>query len=142
MKAIEKLKPGAGQQTHILAAALIWTAVGTGLLVFGARPLLAEYGYPMLAAALLVGTLKGYFVLQRSAGKNIVRIRAFKQVTCLGAVFSVKMWIMVLVMAGSGRWLRLSSGISPGLIGFLYTAVGWALLFSSRLLWREWGKNS
>ncbi len=136
-----KFKPGAGQQTHLLAAALIWSLVGTGLLIFGIILLLGEYGYLLLASALLIGSLKGYFVLQRSAEKNISRIRGFTEKTCLGAVFSAKMWVLVLVMAGSGRWLRLSSGISPGLIGFLYTAVGWALLFSSRLFWREWHKG-
>ena len=141
MKVIKKLKPGAGQRTHLITAALIWSIVGTGLLIFGIRLLLSEYSYFMLAAALVAGTLKGYFVLQRSAEKNITRIHSFTEATCLGAVFSAKMWVLVLIMAGSGRWLRLSSGVSPGLIGFLYTAVGWALLFSSRILWQEWGKK-
>jgi hypothetical protein len=141
VKAIKELKPGAGQQTHLITAALIWSVVGTGLLIFGIRMLLCEFSYFMLAAALVAGTLKGYFVLQRSAEKNIARIRGFTGATCLGAVFSAKMWVLVLIMAGSGRWLRLSSGVSPGLIGFLYAAVGWALLFSSRLLWQEWSKK-
>ncbi len=141
LKAIEKFKPGASQQAHLLTAALIWSIVGTGLLIFGSRLLLTEYSYPILAAALLVGTLKAVFVLQRSAVKNIARIKSFTQSTCLGAVFSAKMWVLVLIMAGSGRWLRLSSGVSAGLVGFLYTAVGWALLFSSHILWQEWKKG-
>ena len=141
VNAIQKFKPGAGQQTHLLTAALIWSVVGTGLLIFGARLLLAEYSYPVLVAALLAGTVKAIFVLQRSAEKNIARIRSFTEATCLGAVFSAKMWVLVLIMIASGRWFRMSSGVSAGIVGFLYTAVGWALIFASRLLWQEWSRG-
>jgi hypothetical protein len=36
-----------------------------------------------------------------------------------------------------GRLLR-NSSVPPLLVSVIYGAVGWALLFSSRLIWQEW----
>jgi len=132
-----KYKPGVKVRTHYFLAAMIWSLVGLGLLGRGFLFLHQSGQYAVLLVALVLGTLKAIFVLQRSAGKNIERIGQFQGRTCFGAVFSFKAWSLVLLMVLLGRWLR-SSGCPPVYIGLLYAAVGWALLFSSRVIWLEW----
>ncbi|MEA3547135.1 MAG: hypothetical protein U9R66_05670 [Thermodesulfobacteriota bacterium] len=132
-----KYKPGVTVRTHYFLAAMIWSLVGLGLLARGFLFLHQSGQYAVLLVALVLGTLKAVFVLQRSAGKNIERIGQFQGRICFGAVFSFKAWSLVLLMVLFGRWLR-SSGCPPVYIGLLYAAVGWALLFSSRVIWLEW----
>jgi len=43
---------------------------------------------------------------------------------------------MVIMMILLG-WLLRHSGLPGELIGTVYVAIGWALLFSSRVLWRR-----
>lgn len=91
----------------------------------------------VLLGALVVGTIKSLFLLDRSARKNIARILDFADGTCLGGVYSWKMWAMVACMMIGGRLLR-HSLVPAFWVGALYTAVGWALFLSSRLLWQQW----
>lgn len=133
----KKIKPGVPRKVHLLAAALLWTVVGILLLVRGLgwiHP--AENGW-FLAAALVLGTLKSRFILDRSARRSIKRIVRLQDGTCLGAVYSWKTWLLVAVMMASGIVLRVY--FDPGrYIGMIYCAVGWALFLSSRLGWVEW----
>ncbi|MGV1099842.1 hypothetical protein ACUUL3_10605 [Thiovibrio sp. JS02] len=89
----------------------------------------------LFAAALVGGSFKALFVLDRAARKNIARITSRQDGACLGGVYSWKMWGLVVCMMLGGRLLR-DSGVPTVLITVLYVAVGWALLLSSRLLWR------
>ena len=132
-----KYKPGVTVRTHYFLAAMIWSLAGLGLLTRGFLFLHRTGQYVLLAAALVLGTVKAVFVLQRSAGKNIDRISRFQDRTCFGAVFSFKAWLLVLLMILLGRLLRFF-GCPSVYVGLLYVGVGWALLFSSRLIWREW----
>jgi len=90
-----------------------------------------------LLAALAVGTIKSLLILDKTARKTIERIVGMQDGTCLGAIYSWKTWLLVILMIGSGILLR--TFFTPGIvIGLLYAAVGWALLFSSRLGWLAW----
>ncbi|OIP48576.1 MAG: hypothetical protein AUK28_04850 [Desulfobacterales bacterium CG2_30_60_27] len=132
-----KLKPGASRKTHLLLAAFIWAAVGLMLLDRGSGWLLEANGAVWLAPALLAGTAKSFLLLDRVAGKNIVRIQRFADNSCLGGVYSLRSWGLVLAMIVLGRLLR-SVGLPLALVGGLYVAIGWALFFSSRRIWRAW----
>ena len=69
-----------------------------------------------------------------------MRIKEFGEKVCIGSVYSWKTWLLVAAMIGLGRFLRAT--VLPGEnVGLLYTAVGWALLLASRLMWREWQRN-
>ncbi len=81
--------------------------------------------------------MKSYFVLDRIAKKSIDRILRFGDNTCIGAVYSVKTWGMVLVMMIMGIVLR-SSSIMLQFLGTLYMAIGWGLIMSSRHAWISW----
>jgi hypothetical protein len=131
------LKPAVSRRTLLLTAALFWTAVGCLLLFKGGKALLAESHTIVLAAAILLGTVKGRFIFEKSAGRNVDRILDKKEGACLGAVFSYKAWGLILVMMFMGRLLR-TANIPLQLYGLLVAAVGWGLLWSSRVFWRKW----
>jgi hypothetical protein len=132
-----RLKPGVRRETHLLLAASLWTAIGVFLLLRASHwlwPGRLVYYLP----AFLLGTLKSLFFLDKAAGKSIQRILLLTDGTCLGAVYSIKTWMLVLLMMGTGMALRRSS-LPPALLGTVYGTIGWALIYSSRHAWRAWG---
>jgi len=125
------------KSVHLCLAPLIWTAVGTVLMVRGwiwIGPGLARF---FVILALLVGTLKALFVLDKTAERTIQRIMAFSERTCIFAVYSWKTWLLVALMMTFGITMRTLTDPGVG-IGSLYIAIGWALLFASRRGWLAW----
>jgi hypothetical protein len=120
-------------------SACLWTAIGLLLLVKGGfRFSQLEQQHPVVVlAAVVAGSLKSYLILDRAARRGIERILKFKDGTCLGAVYSVKTWIVVLFMMTMGVILR-NSSLPGNILCFVSITVGWALLMSSRLAWRAW----
>lgn len=138
-KGFMMIKPAVSTRNMLLVAALFWS--GVGLMLVGRGWCLAGRGSfvpPLIAVA--VGTLKAIFVLDRAARRNIARVCSLPDHSCVGAVYSWRMWGMVLLMIILGRILRMSP-VAPVLVGSLLLAVGWALLFSSRLIWIEWRRH-
>ncbi len=133
---LSKCKPGVSIRTHQIVAATIWSVVGILLLTKGFYYLTAADKLWLLMPAIVLGTCKSLILLDKSAKKNIFRLNNKKDGSCLGGVYSPKMWAMVIMMIVLGRFLR-SSGIPLEVIGTIYGAVGWALFFSSRLLWNQ-----
>ena len=133
---LARLKPGATTNTNLLVAALMWSFIGFYLMV---RGYLLDQPLPgmFLLLALGLGTMKALWLIERAARKNIARIVARPDGMCLGGVYSWGMWGMVVCMMVGGRLLR-NSAVPPLVVGVIYVAVGWALLLSSRLIWREW----
>ena len=136
MNWLAHFKPGASIRTHLISAALMWSIIGFYLMVRGGIMLGVEHAFYSLAAV-MIGTAKSILILDKAARKNVARIMAFDDGTCLGGMYSLKMWGMVVCMMVAGRWLR-HSGLAPMLLGIFYIAIGWGLFFSSRLLWRQW----
>jgi hypothetical protein len=140
-KGLSHLKPGVNKRTHLFLSAVLWTGIGLLLIAKGGFRLshLEEWDRQVLimVLALLAGSLKAYFILDKSVRRVINRILDFKDGTCLGAVYSVKTWILVLCMMGMGVILR-NSALPISLICLLYLTIGWALLLSSRLVWKVW----
>jgi hypothetical protein len=143
LEALAKIKPGASRRVHLLLAATAWTVVGAGLTVAGAswsadnesalRP-------AVVALALVVGALKGWFAIRPAANRVARRIETRGEGRCIGGFFSWRTWLIVLAMSGAGRLLRLT-GLPAPLLGFIYLAVGAALLIGSFWLWRAWGRT-
>ena len=142
LKGFSRFKPGVKRRTHLFMSAFLWTAIGILLLAKGVFRLsqLTDWQPFVVVPAILAGSLKAYFILDKSAKRGIERILTFKDGTCLGAVYSVKTWILVLCMMGMGVILR-NSSLPIILLCFLYLTIGWALLISSRLAWRAWLKR-
>ena len=141
-KDLSRFKPGVRRRTHLLLAAMLWTFIGLLLLTKASYRFfqVPEYQLIIIITALVSGTLKSIFILDRSARRSIERILDFKDGTCLGAVYSVKTWLLVVGMMGMGIVLR-NSSLPLSLLCFIYFTIGWALLFSSRLAWRMWARK-
>jgi len=137
VKTIRRFKPGVARKVHVFSAALLWTLIG-GLLLYRGVGYLVQGGafWPGLPA-LVVGTLKSYFILDKSARSGLHRISNFSDNTCIGAVYSWKTWLVVLLMMAFGILVRNTS--LPALLkGAVCIAIGWSLLYSSRLAWKKW----
>jgi hypothetical protein len=141
-KGIARFKPAVQRNTLLCASAWLWTCIGLLLLIKGSyRWYIAPNHQPfIIVAGLIVGSGKSFLVLDKAAKRGIERILKFADGTCLGAVYSSKTWILVLCMMGLGVILR-NSSLPVQLLCFIYFTIGWALLFSSRLAWREWLKR-
>lgn len=140
---LERYKPAVSCRTHLLAAAILWTVVGAVLACIGVRFTFmgdARVALVVLVCAAAAGILKALFVLGRTANRAIDRILVRGDGRCLGGFFSWKTWLFVLLMVTLGRLLR-SNGVTPLLIGFIYTAVGTALLVASRHFWMAWRRS-
>lgn len=135
---LSRFKPAVSRRTLLFLSALMWTMIGLLLLVKGGYRLfqVPQARLLLVGAAFVVGSLKSLFILDRSARRAIERILLFQDGTCLGAVYSVKTWILVLCMMSMGVILR--SYLPVMLLCFLLLTIGWALLFSSRLAWHAW----
>ena len=132
----ERWKPSAGARSHLLAAALLWTAVGTGLSAAGIIWCLsARKPWVPLALGFCAGVLKGIFIISKVAARNARRIVSRGDGKCLGGFLSIKTWLLVAAMMGSGMVLR-HSGIPRPVLGVIYTAVGTALLAGCLSLWK------
>jgi len=137
-----RFKPGAKRRTHLLLTAILWSVVGLLLLTkaFYRIVQVPEYQVVIIMTGFILGTFKSIFILDRSAKKSIERILDFKDGTCLGAVYSYKIWMLVVCMMGMGIFLR-NSSLPLSLLCFIYVMIGWALLFSSRLAWQMWARE-
>lgn len=136
-KMLARYKPGVSVRTHLLVASLIWSVVGFFLMINGFLFLrLADRSW-LAGPALLIGAVKAFFIMDRVARKNLVRIDGFHDGACIGSVYSWKTWGLVLLMIVMGRFLR-NSGLAGEFVGVLYLAVGWALFWASRLIWQAW----
>ena len=129
-------KPGVSLKTHHVAAAVIWSSVGIMLLVRGGLFLDSVHKLWLLFPAIALGTAKSMFMLDKAAQKNLRRLAKKEDGACLGGVYSIKMWGLVALMILLGWMLRTSSA-PRALVGIVYAAIGWALFFSSRLLWKS-----
>jgi hypothetical protein len=133
-------KPSAPARVHLLLAALMWTIVGAILALVGGYWLLTAHGahpglWLILAAAL--GTLTAYFVLRPAARRVVHRIAARGDNRCIGGFVSWRTWLFIACMAAIGYVLR--HGLLPhAVVGFIYVAVGVALLLAATSLWRAW----
>ena len=137
MPNVERFKPAASIRSRLLVAATIWTLVGSGLFVAGVNwTFVAQggWGWAGLALAVLLGWLKGRYLLSGRAAANARRIVAAGEGKCLGGVFEWSAWLFVLAMIGLGYVLR-HSAVPRAWIGVIYLTVGTALIGS-------WGLRS
>lgn len=139
-KWIERWKPAAGVRTQLLAAAMLWTLVGAGLISAGAIWCFeSRRSLFLFLGGLVIGVLKGLWIIRKMARRNVQRIIARGEGKCLGGFLSPNTWILVLAMMSGGIFLRHSS-ISHAVLGVIYTAVGTALLTGCLQLWEARSK--
>jgi hypothetical protein len=137
IKNLARFKPGVSQRIHLLLAAVMWTAIGMLLMIRGTFWLMDSGKLWFLVPALVLGCLKSILLLDKTARKSVDRILRLADGTCIGAVFSIKSWGLVVLMMAMGYFLR-QSMLPRSLLGLLYVTIGWALLMSSRHAWLCW----
>jgi hypothetical protein len=116
----------------------MWTLAGLGLCTAGTIWMTvsrSRWLAPAAAIAVVAGALKGRFILERAAERIIGRITRRGDGWCIGGFLSWRAWCLVATMMVLGRLLRMSPlPLLPR--GAIYLAIGVALLFASRRLWR------
>lgn len=122
-------------QVLLFLGALCWLLVGLGLVFKGGHIL--DWSPGWLAAALVAGTLKAFFILDRIARRNVQRLQGYRQPVFISRLFAGRTWVIIGAMIILGRLLRLP-GVAPEVSGFFSLAVGWALFVASRLSWQAW----
>lgn len=132
----DRLKPRLGARTQLLLAGFVWYAVAISLGLRGAGWVIgSEWSTLLVVVGLVLGALKGRFIMQRVASSAIDRIQERGRDKCAGGFFSWKSWLVVLVMMAGGHALRLTAIPRP-ILGALYIAIAMGLLIAGRLYWR------
>ncbi len=137
---LELHKPRGSARSQLFLAEMMWTVVGSMLLGLGLIWIVRRYhgpGWAYAAPFLGLGLLKALLILDRVARRTIHRIRTRGDDHCVGGFFSPTSWALIVGMMLLGQVLR-ASPVPRADVGFLYVAVGSALLISSRMLWKEW----
>ena len=125
----------------IIIVGIIWFLVGLFLSARGVNWLL-QLGMGtkliiFLSVAVVVGLLKGKFVLQKVALKYLKRSHDIQYskidiFTGWAKILGIKGGILIGLMMGMGILLRQSS-IDRPILGIIYLAVGIALLYASKV---------
>ncbi len=137
---LETYKPVASSRMQLWLAGVMWSCVGAGLFAVGTYWLLKNgeaRGFILMFVAAGLGLGKALLVLDRTTLRNIARVKSRGEDRCFGGFLSPRVWILVIGMMLLGRILRII-GLPKPILGLIYGAVGIALLFSSRLIWRAW----
>jgi hypothetical protein len=137
---LDRLTPRAYPRTRFFSAAIVWSCVGAFLCAKGMYLSLGASNTVILGAILAgicLGLVKSRIIFDRVAGKIIEHIGSRPSRACLGGLFSVRNWALILVMAVFGRTLG-ALPVHAGLKTGLYVMVGSGLGYSSRLLWKAW----
>lgn len=87
--------------------------------------------------AVLIGLVKGKFVLSKTARKNKARINGLKDPVHIHQLFSKPFYILIPMMMGVGVLLRSYNEYLGGyvVVAAIYCGIGMALIVSSRAYW-------
>jgi hypothetical protein len=138
-------------RTMVFLSALTWLVVGIFLLTLGMRLLTSKISNDhfslvdyfntlfgdrndalivLISLGLCVGYLKGRFVLKKTVGKQIKRLKTIQQPLHLGHLYTKKYLLLIGLMISLGFILR-ALPIHPDVRGLIDLTVGTALLFGA-----------
>ena len=129
------------QKISINLVGVIWAVVGFCLSTAGIKWILQLGLTPLmiffLTCSIVIGLLKGKFILQKVAAKYCKRAEKikFKDMDVIFGwikVFGVKGFVLIAIMAVTGSLLRHST-IDRPILGVIYLAVGIALVYASKI---------
>ena len=130
------------RKAQLLLAASVWTAAG--VLLFSMGMFWMESGLGWGLALLLavpfvvIGMAKGHFLLDRVAKRSMARIAQRGPRAPIWGFYGLRTWLLVGVMMGGGIGLRVlfnSERWQFFYLGFLYVAMGTALVLASHRMW-------
>ncbi|MCF8720086.1 hypothetical protein [Nitrospina gracilis] len=128
-------------------AGTIWGLVGLFLLVRGigmyflaieTQGSSQQAVFISLGAALLIGGVKGKFVLTKTARRNKDRIDNLEPPLKVHHVYAKPFYIFIAVMMGVGFMLRAWNELLGGyvVVAAIYCGIGMALMVSSLVYWK------
>ena len=90
-----------------------------------------------VVSAMLIGLVKGRFVLSKTARKNKVRIDGLQDPVRIHQIFSKPFYFLIPMMMGLGVLLRSYNEYLGGyvVVAAIYCGIGMALIISSRTYW-------
>lgn len=135
-----RFTPASSRRARLLLAAVVWSAVGIGLVATGVVWLSADertVALALLGVGLALGWAKGRWILGRVASRNARRILESDEGRCLGGAFSWGAWAAALGFSLLGFLSRRSS-IPRSVLGAVYVTAGVALLLASAVAWKHW----
>ena len=141
---IDKLNPAVSREWLLLLAGVMWSGVGLMLGNYAwhwwmDQPSMLTVGLVILGVALAVLAYRALF--RNIAGKNIDRIQAFDNRTCIFAFQAWKGYLIIGIMVPGGLLLRHSS-FPKEYLAVIYATIGGALFLSSiqyyAALWKGW----
>ena len=125
-----------GYKALVILAFFIWFAGGMMMSLRGIDFLTAS-GLPQnqlmlpLIAAIIIGYLKGKFVLSKASSKNLIRLAEFTEPQKLIAVYPLRSWILIGVMIGLSLLITTFLSAQPLWRGSVNVGLGMALVASS-----------
>ncbi|HSX38060.1 MAG TPA: hypothetical protein VLE95_04435 [Chlamydiales bacterium] len=142
-------------RSWILLSGFLWMAIGSFLLYKGLHFIadgtlrtdslcfrlqglfggVQQAGAGLIGVGLLVGFIKGRFVLSKTVKKIALRIQSFSQPIRVTSIYGPSYWILIAGMIGFGILLRFLP-IPIDLRGVIDTAVGSALIHGAMLYFR------
>jgi hypothetical protein len=133
-------EPAVRRRTLILSAAVVWALAGAFLSLRAALWFRSSNRAItwMVVLALVIGFLKGHFLLSRMARRNIRRIfelSPHKEKICLFAFQAIQAYLIIFGMMALGIILRHSS-VPREALAVIYLAIGSALIYASIPYWR------
>jgi hypothetical protein len=128
-----EFKPGVNKTMLILIAGIVWIGVGmmlSRLAILWWQNYAGSYLPLFLFIALLLGMIKGYFILTRVVSTNIRRINQLNGTNFILAFISVKTYLLIIGMMILGFVLR-HSLFPKHYLAILYLGAGLAMIISS-----------
>jgi hypothetical protein len=136
-----QLNPSVPKRYLTLIAALTWTLAAVILLSKAITFLNYEEKYLIFYSLLSLtgGLLFYYFLFSKIATKHIKRLTEFrKERYCVFSFFSIRSYLLMILMITLGIVLRKSALIEVGHLAFLYLMMGVPLLLSAFRFYHEW----
>lgn len=132
-------EPAVSRTILVRSAAIVWAGVGAFLSIRGMLWFRESERniFWMALIALLIGLIKGHFVLAKLARKNIQRIYELsphKAKICIFAFQAALSYLLIIGMITLGILLRLSP-IPREYLAMIYLAIGVGLLYASMQYW-------
>jgi uncharacterized membrane protein len=92
-----------------------------------------------IVSAILIGLVKGRFVLSKTARKNKARIHGLQDPVRIRQIFSKPFYFLIPMMMGLGILLRSYNEYLGGyvVVAAIYCGIGMALIIASRTYWAK-----